>query len=116
MNLTQQIIQIVTMMLIAMGFLAFLVSVIAQVIKSWGILKEVATNIVVFMLSATLTIACAIAYLQYIKQPILWYYVFACIIASFIISLVSMSGWKAVIDIWDRNKYSQDINKIADKE
>lgn len=109
-GLTQQMIQIVTMVLMAMGVLAFLVSIITQVIKDLGILKEMATNIVVFALSVILTLASAIAYLQYIKQPILWYYVFACIIAAFIIALISMSGWKAVIDIWNRNKYPKDTN------
>ena len=110
MNLTQQILQSVTMVLVAMGVLAFLVSVITQVVKNLGVLKEVATNIVVVALSIVLTLGCAIAYLQYIKQPILWYYIFACIIAAFIIALISMSGWQAVIKIWDRNKYPKDTD------
>lgn len=113
-GLTQQMIQIVTMMLMAMGVLAFLVSVITQVIKNLGVLKEMATNIVVVALSVILTLGCAIAYLQYIKEPILWYYIFACIIASFIISLISMQGWKAIFEIWNRTKYDKNTDIITD--
>lgn len=106
-ELAQQAMQYVSVGLIAIGVLACVVSIITQVIKNTGILKGVATNIVVVALSIILTIGCTIAYLQYIKQPIFWYYVFASFIASFIIALISMQGWRAVFEIWNRTKYDK---------
>lgn len=34
-------------------------------------------------------------------------YDFACMIAAFVVALVSMDGWERVAEIWRRTKYSE---------
>ena len=118
MNLTQELMKYLATGLTILSILAFAVSIVTQVIKNIGKLKEVATNIVVMALSLVITLVSMIAYLQYIKTPILWYYVFAAILASFIVSIVSTSGWKMVFDIWNKvrtNISEEEWNKRAEE-
>ena len=43
--------------------------------------------------------------LYWLKQPIEWYMVFACVLAAFIVALVAMDGWERLKEIWDRTGY-----------
>ena len=79
------IMQYVSYVLIAIGVMAFLVSAIAQVIKSWPGLDKLPTSAVVIVLSLVLCPACLVALLYWLKQPIEWYMVFACVLAAFIV-------------------------------
>ena len=36
---------------------------------------------------------------------IVWYYVFASFIATFIVYLVATGGWERVVEMWQRTKY-----------
>ncbi len=67
------IMQYVSYVLIAIGVMAFLVSAIAQVIKSWPGLDKLPTSAVVIVLSLVLCPACLVALLYWLKQPIEWY-------------------------------------------
>lgn len=95
----------VSYLLIAIGVMAFLVSVITQVIKSWPGLDKIPTAAVVIVLSLVLCPLTFVALMAWQKQPITWYMVFACMIAAFIVALVAMNGWERVKDIWDRTVY-----------
>ena len=44
---------------------------------------------------------------EYFKIVIEWYYVFAAIIASFVIYMVATGGWERVKTIWDKTKYKK---------
>ena len=87
----QELLSNATILLAVVGGLAFIVSVITQVIKD--IFKNVPTDLVVFVLSIALTVTAFIAYMQYIGAAMLWYMIVASVIAGFIVAFVAMFGW-----------------------
>lgn len=98
--------QYVTYALMAIGVLAFLVSIITQVIKEMPVLKKIQTNAVALVVSLILCPVALIVTCQYFKIVIVWYYVFASFIAAFIVYLVSTGGWDRVHEMWERTKYN----------
>lgn len=100
-----EMMQLFTYLLIAIGVMAFIVSVITQVIKSWPGLSGIPTSAVVIVLSLALCPAAFVALMAWQRQPIQWYMVFACMIAAFVVALVSMDGWERLKEIWDRTGY-----------
>ena len=86
--------------------MAFAVSVITQVIKEIPGLKNIPTSVVVVVLSLVLCPVALVALLTWQGQAITWYMIFACMIAAFVVALVSMDGWERVAEIWRRTKYS----------
>ena len=92
-------------LLTAIGAMAFLVSVITQVIKSWPGFDKLPTSAVVIVLSLVLCPATFVALMAWQKQPITWYMIFACMIAAFVVALVAMDGWERVKEIWERTAY-----------
>ena len=44
---------------------------------------------------------------NYYRIVIEWYYIFAAIVAAFIVYLVSTGGWERVASIWNRSKYKK---------
>ena len=101
-----ELMQNVTYLVAAIGVMAFVVSVITQVIKEIPGLKNIPTAAVVVVLSLVLCPAALVALLTWQNQPITWYMIFACMIAAFVVALVSMDGWERVAEIWRRTKYS----------
>ncbi len=99
--------QYLSYLLIAIGVMAFFVSVITQVIKSWPGLDKLPTSAVVIVLSLILCPVSFVALMAWLKQPIVWYMVFACMIAAFVVALVSMDGWERVREIWERTGYKE---------
>lgn len=100
-----EIMQYLSYLLIAIGVMAFIVSVITQVVKSWPGLEKLPTSAVVIVLSLALCPVSFVAMMAWLKQPIRWYMVFACMIAAFVVALVSMDGWERVKEIWERTGY-----------
>lgn len=107
---TTLIMQILSYAVIAIGAMAFIVSVITQVIKSWPGLNVLPTSAVVIVLALILCPVTMLAVMQYLKQPVEWYMVFACMLAAFIVALVAMDGWERVTEIWDRTKAERNNN------
>lgn len=101
------LIQYVTYALTAVGAMAFLVSIITQVIKEMPLLKKIQTNVVALAVSLILCPIATIIACQYFKIVVEWYYVFASFIAAFIVYLVSTGGWERVSEIWSRTKYNK---------
>ena len=101
---TAAVAQLISYALIAIGGMAFLVSVITQVIKAWPGLETIPTSAVVIVLSLVLCPAVFIAVMAYLAQPIEWYMVFACVLAAFIVALVAMDGWERISEIWSRTR------------
>lgn len=104
MNMTEMT-QYLLYLLMAIGVMAFLVSVITQVIKSWPGLDSLPTAAVVIVLSLILCPATFVALMAWQKQPITWYMVFACMIVAFVVALVAMDGWERLKEIWERTGY-----------
>ena len=102
-----EIMQHLVYLLTAIGVMAFLVSVITQVIKSWPGLDRLPTAAVVIVLSLILCPAAFMALMAWQKQPITWYMVFACMIAAFVVALVAMDGWERLKEIWERTGYKE---------
>lgn len=101
------LIQYVTYALTAVGVMAFIVSIITQVIKEMPPLKKIQTNVVALAVSLILCPIATIIACQYFKIVVEWYYVFASFIAAFIVYLVSTGGWERVSEIWSRTKYNK---------
>lgn len=100
------IMQYATYVLVAIGMMAFLVSVITQVIKELPWFKQIPTAAVVIVLSLVLCPIALAALMAWLSKPITWYMLFACMIAAFIVALVAMDGWERIAEIWKRTKYS----------
>lgn len=101
------IMQYVSYLLIAIGIMAFLVSGITQVIKSWPGLDKLPTSAVVIVLSMVLCPLVFVMVMSYLEQAIIWYMIVACIIVAFLVALVAMGGWEKVSEIWSRTKYNK---------
>lgn len=99
--------QYVTYGLALIGVLAFIVSVVVQVIKELPGLKKIPTSIVALAASLVLCPVALVILCTYYKIVITWYYIFASFIAAFIVYLVSTGGWEKVKEIWDRTKYNE---------
>ena len=102
MDIMQTLIANMTIILAIIGTIAFLVSVITQVIKNISIFNKVPTDIIVLVLSIGITVTAFIAYMQYIHMTILWYMILAAIMAGFIVAFVAMFGWEKLSDLWKR--------------
>lgn len=100
-----EIMQYLSYLLIAIGVMAFIVSVVTQVIKSWPGLEKLPTSAVVIVLSLILCPVSFVALMAWLKQTIVWYMIFACMVAAFVVALVSMDGWERVKEIWERTGY-----------
>lgn len=100
-------VQYVTYALMAVGVLAFVVSVITQVIKEMPVLKGIQTNAVAMVVALIICPVSVIVACQYFNIVIVWYYVFASFIAAFIVYLVSTGGWERVSEMWNRTKYNK---------
>lgn len=85
------------------GVLAFVVSVITEALKKWEWFdKKVPTALVVICLSLVLCPVAMLGMMQYLKQPIEWYMVFASFVAAFIVALVAMDGWERVTELAEK--------------
>ena len=101
------LVQCVTYALMMVGALAFLVSLITQVIKEMPMLKRIQTNVVALAVSMIICPISVVIACQYFKIVIAWYYVFASFVAAFIVYLVSTCGWEKVTKMWNRTKYNK---------
>ena len=104
----ETIMQYMTGFLILVGVLAFLTSLIVQVIKELPGLKSIQTNVVALVVSAILCIVAMLLLCTYYKMPVLWYYVVAALVTAFLVYLVATGGWEKLKAIWDRTKYNKE--------
>lgn len=101
------IMQYASYMFMAIGGMAFFVSVVTQLIKELPPFKDIPTSVLVFALAMVLCPLTFLALMAWMDQPVEWYMIFACMMAAFIVALVSLDGWERVKSIWDRTKYKQ---------
>lgn len=101
------IMQYASYLLMAIGLLAFVVAVITQVIKELPGLINLPTSGVAFVVSLILCPVAVLILCAWLKQPIIWYYVFGAFIAAFVVYLVSTGGWDRFYEIWQRTKYKK---------
>ena len=94
-------------LMIVIGALAFVVSVITEVIKGVRVLQAVPTDIVVVTLSIVLTVVAAVAYAQHTQLVLTWYIILGAIIAGFFVAFVAMFGWTKLIELSERFQYKK---------
>lgn len=94
----------ITTLMGAIGAIAFVVSVITQVLKGVKPLDKLPTDILVFILSIVLTLVALFAYASYAGLIVLWCYVVGAVIGGFIVAFVAMYGWTKLKELWDRFK------------
>lgn len=97
----------VTYALIVIGVLAFLVSIITQVIKEMPGLKDIQTNAVALVIALILCPLAVVILCIYLQITIMWYYIVGSVIAAFIVYLVATGGWEKVAEMWSRTKYNK---------
>ena len=89
-------------LMVAIGALAFVVSVITEVIKGIGVFKKIPTDIVVIVLSMVLTVVAFFAYAQYAALVVTWYLIVAALIGGFFVAFIAMYGWSKLKELWTR--------------
>lgn len=99
--------QYVTYLLMAIGVLAFLTSVITQVIKEMPGLKKIQTNAVALVVALILCLLAVVILCIYFSIQIIWYYIVGAMIAAFIVYLVATGGWEKVAEMWQRTKFNK---------
>ncbi len=99
--------QYVTYLLMAIGVLAFLTSIITQVIKEMPGLKDIQTNAVALVVALILCPLAVVILCLYFNIVIIWYYIVGAVIAAFIVYLVATGGWEKVAEIWRRTKFNK---------
>jgi len=99
--------QYVTYILAAVGGMAFLVSLITQVIKEMPKLRQIQTNVVALAVSLVLCPVAVLIACQYFQIVIEWYYIFTSFLAAFVVYLVSTGGWERVAEMWSRTRYKK---------
>ncbi len=97
--------QYVTYALIAIGVLAFLTSIITQVIKEMPWINKFQTNAVALVIALILCPLAVVILCIYLKVKIVWYHIVGAVIAAFIVYLVATGGWEKVSEMWNRTKY-----------
>ncbi len=98
----ENLVEIVSSLILAIGVIAFMVSVITNVFKGIGIFRKIPTDILVFVLSIGLTVTAFVAYMQFIQQAIIWYMILASVLAGFLVAFVAMYGWEKLNELWKR--------------
>lgn len=101
------IMQYVTYGMALIGVMAFLVSLVVQVIKEMPRLDKLPTNLVALVTSMILCPVVLVILCTYFGIAITWYYVFASFLAAFVVYLVATGGWEKVKEIWDRAKFDR---------
>lgn len=103
MNILETLTSNIMIILAVIGAIAFIVSVITQVIKGVGVFAKIPTDGLVLVLSIGITVAAFVAYMQYyLHMTILWYMVLAAIMAGFVVAFVAMYGWEKLSELWKR--------------
>ena len=101
-SLISNLVQYSVLALTILGVLAFVVSVITQVTKSWGFLNKIPTAAQVYVTSLILTVLTVIIYIQYSNMKLVWYYIIGAILLSFFVSFVVTNGWDQFYALWNR--------------
>lgn len=100
----QEAMQYSAMLILAIGFLAFCVSVIVQAIKNVKMFKPMPTDLLVLVLSIVLTIVAILVVCSIVGIAITWYFIVVALICGFFVSEVATDGWSKISAIYNRCK------------
>ncbi len=85
-----------------LGALAFMVSLITELLKDMPGIKKVPTKAFVILVSLIVTVAALLIYVAYARVMLLWYYVVLAVFAAFVVAYIAMYGWDTLKEIKDR--------------
>lgn len=85
-----------------LGALAFMVSLITELLKDLPGIKKVPTKAFVILVSLVVTVAALLIYVAYIDIILLWYYVALAVFAAFVVAYIAMYGWDTLKELKDR--------------
>lgn len=100
--------------LVVIGLLALIVSVITAVTKSVVQMTKIPENLLVIVLSLTLTITTYFAYISDSGNEVIWYHMIATVIASFIVAYVVLFGWDKLTDLYKKFRNIPQIDITSD--
>ena len=84
--------------------LAFMVSVIVEVLKTLKVLKKFPTDGLVLILSLVITTVSYFGLISYAARPFMWYELVLAFMSSFIVAFIAMFGWDKLATLWTRFK------------
>jgi cell shape-determining protein MreD len=76
------------------AIMAFIVSLITEVIKNLGFLKKVPTNLVVLVLSIILSVLTYLAAASILDFKVYWYGIIGSFLGGFVVNYISTYGWE----------------------
>ncbi|TGY93456.1 ribonuclease [Petralouisia muris] len=85
-----------------LGALAFMVSLITELLKDMPGIKKLPTKAFVILVSLVVTVAALLIYVAYAHAMLLWYYVALAVFAAFVVAYIAMYGWDTLKELKDR--------------
>ena len=85
-----------------LGALAFMGSLITELLKDMPGIKKMPTKAFVILVSLVVTVAALLIYAAYVNAVLLWYYVALAVFAAFIVAYIAMYGWDTLKELKDR--------------
>lgn len=96
------LIQLVPIVLGGIGALAFITSIIIQVIKALPVFDKLPTDLLVFCVSIIITVALYLGWSDYAGHIVSWYEIAAIIIGGIVVAYIAMFGWERFYELWQR--------------
>lgn len=84
------------------GILTFLVVIITEMIKGFGIIKRIPTKLTALVVALLVIIGAMVLYLNMAGEAFVWWYLVIAFFAAFIVGYLSMYGWDSLSSIWKR--------------
>lgn len=85
-----------------LGALAFMVSLITELLKDMPGIKKLPTKAFVILVSLVVTVTALLIYVAYAHVMLLWYYVALAVFAAFVVAYIAMYGWDTLKELKDR--------------
>ena len=85
-----------------LGALAFMVSLITELLKDMPGIRKMPTKAFVILTSLVVTVAALLIYAAYAQVMLLWYYVALAVFAAFVVAYIAMYGWDTFKELKDR--------------
>lgn len=88
--------------LAVIGIFAFIVNIVTEMIKGFGVIKKIPTRITALLVSIVVVFSGMLVYLNYADIAFVWWYAVVSFFAAFIVGYLSIFGWDTLNDAWSR--------------
>jgi len=100
-----ELIALVSEFLMVISVLAFIISIITQVIKKLPGVERIPAELLVICLSLVITLLTFFGYVTYTGRTVVWYEVVAAFICGFIVAFIAMFGWEKFHKLWSEFRH-----------